>query len=1117
MARPRKRKRRNSIGGLDGRPPTKKGRARPQSGRQQTPIQAQHSILNQFYPQVLTLRNYVLSRLPATSRLRRKKIAVVGIASESPGLPVSSEEQSLGALLDNTLIGIPKEAQNFVDDNIEGWKSFSQKGEESDVTLSDGIAGFVETQAFLLEYVVTTLFSRAKAGTWPKHLLCDGYRRNRGLGLRMVQLNPHVEMLKGPPWPHVLALMGDSGERIMIDLLLNCSIFVPIKAGTNNFCQISGRPLSDVEALSQGKPGERRIDDAIRSPSEIVFIRNRMLYARAAFNARGHPDEGDEKSAESNRQTVRNEVHTLRVLMYIFPRQFGLHNAFTSKVNFKETSQRLKDYTLREEEILEKFGRLNDPNTRVHTPKRLRGGATELVRKLQILHQRCSYSKLLQHHCPLHSSLDYRQVESIGASSSHKVSRKVNVPRKTIASQLQEPSSSSPGKPIASVFDLATPVARISAFCQAVLKKIVPNGFWGSGSAAEHNENEFLKMVHRFINMRRFEVMSIHDVIQGMKVTEVDWLAPPWLRSSRTSQTDLCKRRELFNEFLYFLFDSLLIPLIRSNFYVTESNTHKCRLFFFRHDVWRYVAEPAMSSLKTKMFSEVDLARARQILDSRALGFSQVRLLPKQIGMRPIMNLRRRIAVQGKPKELLPGINRILAPAHTILQLEKAQRLGSAMFHVGDVYKRIKLFKSRISKSGMKLYFAKLDVQSAFDTIPQAAIVGLLNSIPQQRRYRVTTYFKVTSNSIKQAGNLSKAKPLKKWPSVATSSHDSSTLLQLLETDQASAKSNTVFVDRWKKYYETSEVLQLVAAHIQQNLVKIGKKFYRQRQGIPQGSVLSSTLCNYFYADLEAHVLSFLQSEDCLLLRLIDDFLLITTNKPKAVRFVETMHQGVPEYGVTVNTRKTLVNFDLNVNGEPVTKLGPGRGFPYCGTTIDCETLDVSRNREKEPDTGIYNSLTVEFSRAPGRTFERKVLNAFKIQSHLMFFDSELNSSKTTLSNIYNAFSETATKMWAYARCLPPQKQPPGTLVIRAVSKVIDMAFLLLKSKTRKLRYPGYTCDVKKLEVSWLAYNAFYKVLERKQSKYGETLGWLKAQIMKLSLQKDICQGRVLQVACGQF
>lgn len=88
-------------------------------------------------------------------------------------------------------------------------------------------------------------------------------------------------------------------------------------------------------------------------------------------------------------------------MMYMFPRQFSLHNVFTSKVDFKETSQRLKDYTLREEEITARFGQPNDPSFRVHVPKRLRGKATQLIEKLQILHQRCSYSELLHHICPV--------------------------------------------------------------------------------------------------------------------------------------------------------------------------------------------------------------------------------------------------------------------------------------------------------------------------------------------------------------------------------------------------------------------------------------------------------------------------------------------------------------------------------------------------------------------------------------------------------------------------------------------------------------------------------------------------------------------------------------------
>lgn len=286
--------------------------------------------------------------------------------------------------------------------------------------------------------------------------------------------------------------------------------------------------------------------------------------------------------------------------------------------------------------------------------------------------------------------------------------------------------------------------------------------------------------------------------------------------------------------------------------------------------------------------------------------------------------------------------------------------MGSALFSVGDIYKRIKPFKDRMHALPAHLYFAKVDVQAAFDTIPQASIVSILNSIPQQRQYRIIKYLEVSpSIGTQGTGRGREGNPVKKWPSVAIKHDDAPNVISQLEARGNAPKRNTVFVDLYEKQYETSELLQLIASHIQQNLIKVGKKYYRQKRGIPQGSILSSTLCNYFYADLETHVLSFLNSADCLLLRLIDDFLLITTDKFKAIRFVEVLHRGVPEYGVTVNPQKSLVNFDLVVDDQVVPRLEDGAGFPYCGTLINTRTLAISRASNQSEEKGKFRGLHV--------------------------------------------------------------------------------------------------------------------------------------------------------------
>ncbi|KAI1132094.1 hypothetical protein F5Y10DRAFT_17018 [Nemania abortiva] len=151
MTRPRKRKRRDSADDIttDNRSYTKKKKKKDDSHLVGSRVQ--HAVLSHYYPQVQSLRDYVIAQLPSSSRVRRRKISTVGVVSKSPNSPLSDVERSLGALLDTTLIGIPKTTTVEGSARIDGWKTFSQRGDESYVTLSNGVTGFVESQALVSE------------------------------------------------------------------------------------------------------------------------------------------------------------------------------------------------------------------------------------------------------------------------------------------------------------------------------------------------------------------------------------------------------------------------------------------------------------------------------------------------------------------------------------------------------------------------------------------------------------------------------------------------------------------------------------------------------------------------------------------------------------------------------------------------------------------------------------------------------------------------------------------------------------------------------------------------------------------------------------------------------
>lgn len=68
-----------------------------------------------------------------------------------------------------------------------------------------------------------------------------------------------------------------------------------------------------------------------------------------------------------------------------------------------------------------------------------------------------------------------------------------------------------------------------------------------------------------FIGGRRHETFTLHTVMQGFSTQECEWLLPSNSRAlhQRPSVTDALKRRELAEEFLYWYFDSFIIPLIK--------------------------------------------------------------------------------------------------------------------------------------------------------------------------------------------------------------------------------------------------------------------------------------------------------------------------------------------------------------------------------------------------------------------------------------------------------------------------------------------------------------------------------------------------------------------------
>lgn len=199
-------------------------------------VSVKHPTLCLYYTQTLTLRNFLLAKLPTSSKARRRRI-------------VSTVDE----IFDRVLVCMvdvqqPKSASSRSKD----FEAFSQ---QFNPTAGSSIVEGSTSQSDLIDFAIWLLFYRVhQQAHRPPHMLCHGYQRASlprrlnedhcalaGIpGLVSHYPNENVDALKNGAWTELLGLLGKEGDRIMLDLILECGIFVPVDGGRGNFYQLSG-------------------------------------------------------------------------------------------------------------------------------------------------------------------------------------------------------------------------------------------------------------------------------------------------------------------------------------------------------------------------------------------------------------------------------------------------------------------------------------------------------------------------------------------------------------------------------------------------------------------------------------------------------------------------------------------------------------------------------------------------------------------------------------------------------------------------------------------------------------------------------------------------------------
>ena len=109
---------------------------------------------------------------------------------------------------------------------------------------------------------------------------------------------------------------------------------------------------------------------------------------------------------------------------------------------------------------------------------------------------------------------------------------------------------------------------------------------------------------------------------------------------SSPTPSDRARQAALTHVWVAWLLLGLVHPLLRNNFYVTESEGAYHRPLYYRKPTWARMTQAALEKLRiTLQLAPVVPAPPLRALAATSLGVAPMRLMPKSTGLRPIMNL----------------------------------------------------------------------------------------------------------------------------------------------------------------------------------------------------------------------------------------------------------------------------------------------------------------------------------------------------------------------------------------------------------------------------------------------------------------------------------------------
>ena len=832
------------------------------------------------------------------------------------------------------------------------------------------------------------------------------------------------------------------------------------------------------------------------------------------------------------------------------------------------------------------FTVINGNNKRRGRWRRLRETGTAMCQELRTRHKQCDYARLLELHCP------------------------VNIDRGTVLPNTNDPLSSAPvaaaddniGAALSRlVTEHHTPVESVSSFVEAVLKSAFPHSFWGS-------RRNFYQAVHTmriFTRLGRTEHLPEKAIMNGIRVLDMAWLirrhhhadhvnvkkddyqvqSNRLRRPNKLSLSDHDAATILTRNVMRWLYRQFIIPLLRTTFYITETEFSGSKVLYYRRPVWSRIKCMSMKILlKQRQYREMTGDKVRKVLSKHNVGCppAPLRILPKKTGIRAIAMLSQSCAVEvydgvntsavattrecnmgergavdavkpRRKKKFIPSPNKILRSTFDALKYEhkkKPSLFGAGVLGLTECFPSFCLFVKALGSQRSEglgvfpsrairqlnegggdvveggrrtLYFASADIKHCYDTINQKRLYELMRSVIEEDVYLTKNIYVLHSKDNNNSMHC-------RWKK-STFPPDQFSQLVATSNNSVGKYFNSIFVDGIYCSTERKETIKgLLRDHIFGQVVvanaNASQRYLLQTEGIPQGSILSSMLCNIYFGNIEgilldgvfdkeaSHVIKGSTSADCdtlfvqdnhdlhLLVRIVDDFLLISTSKLASVRFLENLNNGIPSLGVKINSDKSRANYPISLTNTSTGKLEAIKvcqnHFPWCGLLIDTNTCEISLDNNRFRGSDATDTVVIHRAGNGGLNLKKKMKDFVRPRcNQTLLFNSHINGIDMVRLNFYQTILLCAIKLIHILKECDSETTSVARqhFIYDSIIDTIRFAYLLIVSKIKHgnqraqispHKEDGMTFQLAWKDALWLGKHAFLRVFKRSGADWAQ-------------------------------